>query len=130
MLKENHVRAAGSITAAIQAARARHPALPLIVEVETLAQLEEALREGCTRILIDDFDAETRREAVRIAGSAPFNGAIPLEVSGGVDLAGLRAIAEDGVDCISTGALTKHVRAIDLSMKLGRAPRLTSHTPH
>ena len=123
MLKENHVRAAGSITAAIQSARARHPALPLIVEVETLAQLEEALREGCTRILIDDFDAETRREAVRIAGSAPFNGAIPLEVSGGVDLAGLRAIAEDGVDCISTGALTKHVRAIDLSMKLGRAPR-------
>ena len=123
MLKENHVRAAGSITAAIQAARARHPALPLIVEVETLAQLEEALREGCTRILIDDFDAETRREAVRIAGSAPFNGAIPLEVSGGVDLAGLRAIAEDGVDCISTGALTKHVRAIDLSMKLGHAPR-------
>ena len=123
MLKENHVRAAGSITAAIQAARARHPALPLIVEVETLAQLEEALRQGCTRILVDDFDAETRREAVRIAGSAPFNGAIPLEVSGGVDLAGLRAIAEDGVDCISTGALTKHVRAIDLSMKLGRAPR-------
>jgi nicotinate-nucleotide pyrophosphorylase (carboxylating) len=123
MLKENHVRAAGSITAAIQAARARHPALPLIVEVETMVQLEEALREGCTRVLIDDFDAETRREAVRIAGSAPFNGAIPLEVSGGVDLAGLRAIAEDGVDCISTGALTKHVRAIDLSMKLGRAPR-------
>jgi nicotinate-nucleotide pyrophosphorylase (carboxylating) len=123
MLKENHVRAAGSITAAIQAARARHPALPLIVEVETLAQLEEALRQGCTRILVDDFDAETRREAVRIAASAPFNGAIPLEVSGGVDLAGIRAIAEDGVDCISTGALTKHVRAIDLSMKLGRAPR-------
>ena len=123
MLKENHVRAAGSITAAIQAARTRHPALPLIVEVETLAQLEEALREGCTRVLIDDFDAGMRREAVRIAGSAPFNGAIPLEVSGGVDLAGLRAIAEDGVDCISTGALTKHVRAIDLSMKLGRAPR-------
>ena len=93
------------------------------MEVETLAQLEEALRQGCTRILVDDFDAETRREAVRIAASAPFNGAIPLEVSGGVDLAGIRAIAEDGVDCISTGALTKHVRAIDLSMKLGRAPR-------
>jgi nicotinate-nucleotide pyrophosphorylase (carboxylating) len=122
MLKENHVRAAGSITAAIQAARTQHPALPLIVEVETLAQLEEALREGCTRILIDDFDAATRREAVRIATGAPFNGAIPLEVSGGVDLAGLRAIAEDGVDCISTGALTKHVRAIDLSMKLGPPP--------
>ena len=123
MLKENHVRAAGSITAAIHAARARHPALPLIVEVETLAQLQEALHEGCTRILIDDFDAQMRRQAVQIANGAPFNGAIPLEVSGGVDLAGLRAIAEDGVDCISTGALTKHVRAIDLSMKLGPPPR-------
>ena len=123
MLKENHVRAAGSITAAIRAARTRHPALPLIVEVETLAQLEEALREGCTRILIDDFDAATRREAVRIATGQPFNGAIPLEVSGGVDLVGVRAIAEDGVDCISTGALTKHLHAIDLSMKLGPPPR-------
>src|SRR3546814_7820261 len=67
MLKENHVRAAGSLTAAIRAARAQQPSLPLIVEVETLAQLEEALAEGCERILIDDFDAETRREAVRIA---------------------------------------------------------------
>src|SRR3546814_7805773 len=92
--------------------------LPLIVEVETLAQLEEALAECCERILIDDLDAETRREAVRIAAGEPFNRAIPLEVSGGVDLPGLRAIAEDGVDCISIGALTKHVRAIDLSMKL------------
>jgi nicotinate-nucleotide pyrophosphorylase (carboxylating) len=122
MLKENHVRAAGSITAAIHAARARHPALPLIVEVETLAQLHEALSEGCTRVLIDDFDPQTRRQAVRIANVTPFNGALPLEVSGGVALAGLRAIAEDGVDCISTGALTKHVRAIDLSMKLGPPP--------
>src|SRR3546814_11546759 len=81
--------------------------LPLIVEVETLAQLEEALAEGCERILIDDFDAETRREAVRIAAGEPFNRAIPLEVSGGVDLPGLRAIAEDGVDCISIGALDR-----------------------
>jgi len=122
MLKENHVRAAGSITAAIHAARAMHPSLPLIVEVESLAQLEEALREGCDRILIDDFDATMRRDAVRIAHSAPFNAAIPLEVSGGVDLATLRAIAEDGVDCISIGGLTKHVQAIDLSLKLGPPP--------
>ena len=119
MLKENHVRAAGSITAAIRSARAMYPALPLIVEVETLQQLEQALDAGCDRILIDDFDAPMRREAVRIAADAPFNRTIPLEVSGGVDLAGLRAIAEDGVDYISVGALTKHVRAIDLSMKLG-----------
>ena len=122
MLKENHVRAAGSLTAAIRSARAMHPSLPLIVEVETLAQLEEALREGCDRILIDDFDAATRREAVRIAHAAPFDGAIPLEVSGGVDMTTLRSIAEDGVDFISIGGLTKHVHAIDLSLKLGPPP--------
>lgn len=122
MLKENHIRAFGSVAAAIQRARALHPALPLIVEVETLAQLREALDTGCTRILIDDFDAATRREAVRIAKGAPYAGRIPLEVSGGVDLASLRGIAEDGVDCISIGGLTKHVHAIDFSLKLGPPP--------
>lgn len=122
MLKENHIRAAGSLAGAIRAARAMHPALPLVVEVETLAQLEEALREGCERVLIDDFDAATRREAVRIARSAPFDGRIPLEVSGGVDLGTLRGIALDGVDYVSIGGLTKHVHAIDLSLKLGPSP--------
>lgn len=122
MLKENHIRAAGSLTAAIDKAREAQPTLPLIVEVETLAQLREALQAGCTRILIDDFDAAMRREAVRIAAEAPFNGSIPLEVSGGVDLTSIRAVAEDGVDCISIGALTKHVHAIDLSLKLGPPP--------
>ncbi|MGY0611113.1 MULTISPECIES: carboxylating nicotinate-nucleotide diphosphorylase [unclassified Luteimonas] len=117
MLKENHVRAAGSIAAAIAAARASQPRLPLIVEVETLAELRDALEAGCDRILIDDFDADTRREAVRITA-----GRIPLEVSGGVDLDSLRAIAADGVDCISIGGLTKHVQAIDLSLKLGPVP--------
>jgi nicotinate-nucleotide pyrophosphorylase (carboxylating) len=126
MLKENHVRAAGSIAAAVAAARARYPSLPLVVEVESLAQLREALSAGCDRVLIDDFDAAARREAVRIAHGAPFDGRIPLEVSGGVDLAGLRTIAEDGVDFISIGALTKHVHAIDLSMKLGPPPCLAS----
>jgi nicotinate-nucleotide pyrophosphorylase (carboxylating) len=122
MLKENHVRAAGSIEAAVASARSLHPTLPLIVEVETLDELAQALQAGCDRILIDDFDAPTRRQAVRMAADAPYMGRIPLEVSGGVDLAGLRAIAEDGVDFISVGALTKHVRAIDLSMKLGPPP--------
>ena len=122
MLKENHVRAAGSLSAAIRAARSAQPSLPLIVDVETLAQLDEALAEGCERILIDDFDADTRREAVRRAKGAPYAGRIPLEVSGGVDLTTLRGIAEDGVDFVSIGGLTKHVRAIDLSMKLGPAP--------
>ena len=115
MLKENHVRVAGSIAAAIANARAAQPALPLIVEVESLAQLDEALAAGCDRILIDDFDAQMRREAVRRAA-----GRIPLEVSGGVDLTTVRAMAEDGVDFISIGGLTKHVRAVDLSLKLGR----------
>ena len=122
MLKENHIRAAGSLTAAVERARALHPRLPLIVEVETLAQLREALDAGCTRILIDDFDPYTRREAVRIARSAPHDGRIPLEVSGGVDLASVRGIAEDGVDCISIGGLTKHLHAIDFSLKLGPPP--------
>ena len=93
MLKENHIRAYGSLRGAAMAARERHPQLPLIVEVETLTQLREALDAGCTRILIDDFDADTRREAVRIAKSAPYDGRIPLEVSGGVDMSTLRAIA-------------------------------------
>ncbi len=123
MLKENHIRAYGSLAGAAAAARARHPTLPLIVEVESLDQLREALDVDCTRILIDDFDAPTRREAVRIARSAPHDGRIPLEVSGGVDLHTLRAIAEDGVDCISIGGLTKHLRAIDLSLKLGPPPQ-------
>ena len=122
MLKENHVRASGSITAAIRAARAMHPSLPLIVEVESIEQLREALHEGCDRILIDDFDASMRRDAVRIAHELPTERRIPLEVSGGVDMQTLRAIAEDGVDCISIGGLTKHVRAIDLSLKLGQPP--------
>ena len=122
MLKENHVRAAGSLTAAIRAASTAQPTLPLIVEVETLAQLEEALAEGCERILLDDFDAASRREAVRRAKCPPFDGRIPLEVSGGVDMTTLRDIAADGVDFVSIGGLTKHVRAIDRSMKLGPAP--------
>jgi nicotinate-nucleotide pyrophosphorylase (carboxylating) len=117
MLKENHVRAAGSITAAIATARAAQPGLPLVVEVETLEELREALAAGCDRILIDDFDADMRREAVRLAA-----GRIPLEVSGSVDMDSLRGIAADGVDYISIGALTKHVRAIDLSLKLGPPP--------
>ena len=122
MLKENHIRVAGSVAGAIAMARAAQPGLPLVGEVETLDQLAEALATGCDRILVDDFTVADRREAVRIARAAPFHGRIPLEISGSVELAGLRAIAEDGVDFISIGALTKHVRAIDLSLKLGPPP--------
>src|SRR5690606_13823641 len=104
---------------AIRAARAARPELPLVVEVETLDELREALAEGCDRVLIDDFDPGMRREAVAIARGAPFAGRIPLEVSGGVEFDGLPAIADDGVDFVSIGGLTKHVRAIDMSLKLG-----------
>jgi nicotinate-nucleotide pyrophosphorylase (carboxylating) len=116
MLKENHIHAAGSVASAAAAARAKHPELPLIIEVENLDELRQALATGCTRILVDDFAAEDLREAVRIA-----DGRIPLEVSGSVSLERVRAIADTGVDCISIGALTKHVRAVDFSMRL-RAP--------
>jgi len=122
MLKENHVRAAGGIAAAVEAARAQFPTLPLVIEVETMDELRAALDAGCTRVLIDDFDRDQRREAVRIARDAPYAGRIPLEVSGSVDFDGLRAIAEDGVDYVSIGGLTKHIHAIDLSLKLGPPP--------
>ena len=79
--------------------------------------MRDALAAGCDRILIDDFDARMRREAVRMAA-----GRVPLEVSGSVDMTTLAGIAADGVDYISIGALTKHVRAIDLSLKLGPPP--------
>jgi len=117
MLKENHIHAAGSIAAAAAAARARHPSLPLIIEVEDLDELAQALATGCDRILVDDFSDEDLREAVRLAA-----GRIPLEVSGGVTLDRLRTIAAAGVDCVSIGGLTKHVQALDLSLRLGAPP--------
>ncbi|PJJ97008.1 nicotinate-nucleotide diphosphorylase (carboxylating) [Lysobacteraceae bacterium NML03-0222] len=125
MLKENHIRAAGSLRQAADEARAQFPDLPLIIEVETLDELRQALQTDCTRILIDDFDAASRREAVRIAREE-FAGRIPLEVSGGVDMNSIADIARDGVDYISIGSLTKHVHAIDLSMKLGPPPTSSS----
>jgi len=117
MLKENHIHAAGSIAAAAALAKSRYPDLPLIIEVETLAELEQALATGCTRILVDDFSLADLREAVRRA-----DGRVPLEVSGGVELARLREIADTGVDFVSVGALTKHVRAVDFSLRLGEPP--------
>ena len=117
MLKENHVHAAGSIAAAAATARARYPELPLIIEVESLDELEQALATHCTRILIDDFSLADMRAAVGRAA-----GRTPLEVSGSVSLETVREIAETGVDYISVGALTKHVRAVDFSMRLGLPP--------
>jgi nicotinate-nucleotide pyrophosphorylase (carboxylating) len=114
MLKENHIHAAGSLGAAMRAARAQFPDLPLIVEVESIDELDEVLAEGtATRALIDDFSIGMMREAVRRS-----DGRLPLEVSGGVELDRLREIADTGVDFISIGALTKHVRAVDFSLRM------------
>ena len=115
MLKENHILAAGSIPAAVAGARRLHSELPLICEVESLEELEQAIGAGVDRVLLDDFSLELMREAVRVAAQR-----VPLEVSGGVTLDTVRRYAETGVDYISVGALTKHVRAIDLSMRLMR----------
>ncbi len=116
LLKENHIMASGSITEAVHEARQKHPDLPLEVEVETLAQLEEALGQGVIRILLDNFSLDEMRSAVAINRDR-FDAQAKLEASGNVELDTIRAIAETGVDFISSGALTKHVRAIDLSLR-------------
>lgn len=113
MLKENHIAAAGSIDAAVARARQAHAGIPVIVEVENQAELAEAVAAQPDRILLDDFDLHALRAAV-----AYVAGRVALEVSGGVELDRIRAIAETGVDCISVGALTKHIRAIDLSLRI------------
>jgi nicotinate-nucleotide pyrophosphorylase (carboxylating) len=113
LIKENHIVAAGGIAAAIAAARQLRPRLLVEVEVESASELEQALAAAPDRIMLDDFDLDGIAAAVRRVA-----GRVPLEVSGGVDLARVRGIAETGVDFISVGALTKHVRAIDLSLRL------------
>ena len=114
LIKENHIAAAGSLSAAVRSARARNPALFLEVEVENFTELEEALATGAVdRIMLDEFSLEDMRRAVALVA-----GRVSLEASGGVDLAGLRAVADTGVDYISIGALTKHVRAVDLSLRI------------
>lgn len=112
LIKENHILAAGSVAAALTAARALAPGLRVEIEVETLAEVEEALAAGATHLLLDNFGLEALRQAVkRVAGRAR------LEASGGIRLDRLRAIAETGVDDLSVGDLTKDLRAVDLSMR-------------
>ena len=113
LLKENHILAAGSLTSAVTLARKLHPAILLEVEVETFGELREALSAGVDRIMLDEFELEELVQAV-----AEVDGRVPLEVSGGVGIERVRAIAETGVDYISIGALTKDVKAVDLSMRL------------
>ncbi|MCX7692586.1 carboxylating nicotinate-nucleotide diphosphorylase [Tepidimonas taiwanensis] len=118
LIKENHIAAAGGVAAVLARVREMAPqALFVQIEVETLAQLREALDGGARVILLDNMDLATLREAVRLNDAHPSGGAV-LEISGGVNLQTVRALAETGVDRISVGALTKDVKAIDLSMRL------------
>jgi nicotinate-nucleotide pyrophosphorylase (carboxylating) len=113
LIKENHIMAAGSIAAALAAARQFAPAAATVqIEVENLTELRQALDAGATLVLLDNFGLEDMRAAVALTG-----GRAELEASGGITLQTVNAIARTGVDRISVGALTKDVRAIDLSMR-------------
>ena len=112
LIKENHIMAAGSITNAIATARRLHPGVTVEVEVENLAELQEALAARPDIVMLDNFDLATMAEAVRITAKRA-----KLEASGNVNFDTVRAIAETGVDYISIGGLTKDVRAVDLSMR-------------
>jgi nicotinate-nucleotide pyrophosphorylase (carboxylating) len=114
LIKDNHVAAAGSVSAALRAARDRAPELPCEVEVDSLAQFDEVLGLGAELVLLDNFSPEQTAEAVRRRGSAPTL----LESSGGLVLANAREYAETGVDFISVGALTHSVTALDLGLDL------------
>jgi nicotinate-nucleotide pyrophosphorylase (carboxylating) len=112
LIKENHIMAAGSISKAIQLARVI-TSLTVEIEVESLQEFNEALAAKPDRIMLDNFSLEALKVAVSLN-----TGAIELEASGNIDLNTIRAIAETGVDFISIGALTKHIKAIDLSMRI------------
>jgi len=116
LIKENHIAAAGSLTAAIEAARRSAPELTVEVEVESPAELEEALGADPDIIMLDDFSLANLQAAVKLnqARGRP----VKLEASGSISLETVRAIAATGVDYVSVGALTKHVHAVDLSMRL------------
>lgn len=113
LIKENHIAAAGGISAALSHAAALNSGVDIQVEVESLDELDQALQAGATSVLLDNFSVDQMSEAVAITAGRAL-----LEASGGVSLDGLRAIAATGVDRISIGKLTKDVRAIDYSMRI------------
>lgn len=113
LIKENHIAAAGGVREAMAAAIALNAGVSIQIEVENLSQLEQALESGAISVLLDNFDLETMREAVR-----ETNGRALLEASGGVDFDTVLAIAQTGVDRISIGSLTKDIEAIDYSLRI------------
>jgi nicotinate-nucleotide pyrophosphorylase (carboxylating) len=113
LIKENHIAACGGIQAAVTQARKLASDLPVEVEVETFEELDQALAAGADIVMLDNFAIEDLHVAVEING-----GRATLEASGNVDDTTLKAIADTGVDCISSGVLTKDVKSIDLSMRI------------
>jgi nicotinate-nucleotide pyrophosphorylase (carboxylating) len=113
LIKENHIAAAGGVRQALDAAAALNAGAPVQIEVETLAQLKEALASGAVSVLLDNFELGQMREAVAITAGRAL-----LEASGGVTMDSVRAIAETGVDRISVGGLTKDVQATDYSLRI------------
>jgi nicotinate-nucleotide pyrophosphorylase (carboxylating) len=121
LIKENHIAAAGGVTQALAAARALDARVSIQIEVESLAQLREALQAGATSVLLDNFTPERMREAVQLTAQYAQQHGTPralLEASGGINLETLRAFAETGVDRISVGGLTKDIKAVDFSMRM------------
>ena len=112
LLKENHINAFGSISAAVKTAQQKHSGLPIEVEVETLQQLKEAIDANADMIMLDNFSLPDIQSAVMIA-----DGRVKLEASGSYDLTTLPLVADTGIDYVSVGALTKNIRAIDLSIR-------------
>jgi nicotinate-nucleotide pyrophosphorylase (carboxylating) len=115
LIKENHIMAAGSIAGAVAAAKGAGAQVPVEVEVENLSELRQAIEAGADIAMLDEFSLEAMRDAVALNANA--HRPLKLEASGGITAATIRAIAETGVDFISVGSITKHVRAIDLSMR-------------
>lgn len=112
LIKENHIMAAGSIAAVIEAARKLHPGVQVEIEAETLLEVQESIAANADIIMLDNFDLGMMEAAVRMAA-----GHTPLEASGGVNLQTVKRIAETGVDFVSVGEITKNIQAVDLSMR-------------
>jgi nicotinate-nucleotide pyrophosphorylase (carboxylating) len=115
LIKENHIMAAGSIAGAVAAAKLASAQVPVEVEVENLSELQQAIEAGADIAMLDEFSLEAMREAVAVNAHAAKP--LKLEASGGITTATIRTIAETGVDFISVGSITKHVHAVDLSMR-------------
>jgi nicotinate-nucleotide pyrophosphorylase (carboxylating) len=115
LIKENHIMAAGSIAAAVAAAKRGSAQVPIEVEVENLSELQQAIAAGADIAMLDDFSLDAMREAVAVNATAKKP--LKLEASGGITTATIRRIAETGVDFISVGSISKHVQAVDLSMR-------------